>query len=267
MRKSPEIQVVTEILPNGVPLEMIKVEGGSFMMGSGDIKSPRENPVHKVNISNFYLGRYPITNEQFVLFLNEKGNQRAGLTKWVGINLSRCGITKEKNRFSCVKGFENHPMVYVNWHGAKAYCDWVSTRTGKSYRLPNEAEWEYAARGGQYSDRYEFAGSNKLKEVGWFSKNSHDELKVSGMKWPNELGFHDMSGNVWEWCADHWHNDYEGAPKDGSAWVESTKMNQRLIRGGSWTNNEFVCRVSYRNWGYDDVRDDIIGFRLARNAT
>ena len=134
--------------------------------------------------------------------------------------------------------FEDHPVINVTWYGAIAYCDWLSEKEGQPYRLPSEAEWEYVARGGVKSKDFLFAGGHKLKEVGWYSKNSHGQTKPVGLKQPNELGLYDMSGNVDEWCADHWHENYNGAPNDGSAWVTGGDASRRVVRGGSWYDND-----------------------------
>ncbi|QQS30955.1 MAG: formylglycine-generating enzyme family protein [Sphingobacteriales bacterium] len=127
--------------------------------------------------------------------------------------------------------------------------------------MPTEAQWEYAARGGQLRGEYNYAGSNKLKEVGWYDQNSHSETKDVGLKIPNELGLYDMSGNVWEWCADNWHTDYKGAPQDGSAW-EGGDSAFRVLRGGSWFNLAVSCAVAYRFNNHPDGDYNNIGFRL-----
>ena len=137
---------------------------------------------------------------------------------------------------------ERYPIIGVSWQNAIAYCRWLSEVTGQSYRLPSEAEWEFAARGGTQSGGYRYAGSNKLEEVGWYNHNSHSQTKPVGLKLPNELGIYDMSGNVWEWCADYWHDNYDSAPADGSAWLGEEENTRRVIRGGSWFNNVNNCQ-------------------------
>lgn len=133
------------------------------------------------------------------------------------------------------------------------------------YRLPTEAEWEYAARGGPNPEgrpRYEYAGGNKLDEVGWYSENSHRETKPVGLKLPNELGIYDMSGNVWEWCEDQWHGNYEGAPADGSAWRGQEQGAARVSRGGSWGDDAGLCRCASRFYWLPQLRYIHVGFRL-----
>ncbi|MBK6948155.1 MAG: formylglycine-generating enzyme family protein [Haliscomenobacter sp.] len=157
----------------------------------------------------------------------------------------------------------NRPVEQVSWIDVQTFLEKLNTRTGKTYRLPSEAEWQYAARGGHRSQGFTYSGGNKLNEVGWYDENSHAETKPVGLKQPNELGLYDMSGNVWEWCADVWHDNYEGAPDDGSAWTTGGDQDWRVVRGGSWYFDDDNCRVSSRDW-YDSVdRFNNIGFRLA----
>lgn len=235
-------------------------------MGSNDYEAAQ--PIHEVEVPSFYLGRYPITNEQFVPFLNAKGNQEEKGQRWVNLEGgylgAKCGIKKSQDGFECIKGQEKHPMIYVNWYGAHAYCEWLSVQTGQAYHLPSESAWEYAARGGKYQSRFSYAGSNYLNEVGWYGQNSHDQTKPVGLKFPNELGLYDMSGNVWEWCTDYWHENYEGAPTDGSTWLTGGDSTRRVVRGGSWCENDLRCRVSSRVRDFAMDRNSVIGFRVAR---
>ena len=249
--------------------EMIPIKGGSFQMGGDQYDD--EQPIHKVIVPDFLLGKYPVTNIQFVDFLNayqsdtildgpNKGEKIIVEYEW-GLSLEE-GIWKV-----ATPGFEQYvgkkPVINVTWYGAVAYCEWLSAQTDDNYRLPTEAEWEYAARGGK-SNRFTYSGSQKLKEVGWYDDNSHGQTHPVGLKLPNELGLYDMSGNVDEWCADHWHENYKGAPKDGSAWVTGGEATRRVVRGGSWYFDDLNSRVSYRFRYYSDSRDYDIGFRVAR---
>jgi formylglycine-generating enzyme required for sulfatase activity len=257
--------VETDILLNGLRFEMIKVTGGTFEMGSNEYDS--EKPVHKVTIPDFYLGKYPVTNRAYAVFLNHYGSDQVTSGEYAGqkmIYSHRWGVQVQDGRWAPAKGFEDHPVVVVTWYGAQEYSRWLTEQTGRPYRLPSEAEWEYAARGGNQSLGFRFAGGHKLKEVGWYWQNSHEETKPVGLKLPNELGLYDMSGNVWEWCSDFWHNNYEGAPEDGGAWLGRKDDRSRVVRGGSWLNDDAVCSVSNRNWNYADFRNDDIGFRVAR---
>ncbi len=224
---------------NGHEFWMMPVEGGTFQMGDeyGDLQSVCR-PTHLVKVSNFFVGKYPVTQ---------------GLWKTV--------MGKENNP-SFFEG-DNRPVEQVSWDEAKVFIEKLNTLMGKKYRLPKEAEWEFAARGGSKSRGYAFAGSNKLKEVGWFDKNSHGETKPVGLKDANELGVFDLSGNVWEWCEDDWHPNYYRSPQGGSAWINSPERGlARVIRGGSWRGFAKDSRAAYRYHLMPDDRSMNIGFRL-----
>ncbi len=255
-------EVITDSFPVGSSLKFIKIEGGSFLMGSNEYDN--EQPVHKVSVTDFLLAQYPVTVKTYLSFAN--GTQ-SNAPEWM----------EEGNEYNIYTGTDNYykkfgtslfaddsPIVGISWDNAKAFCHWLNQQTGKNYRLPSEAEWEYAARGGKYSNGFKYAGSNKLKEVGWYNLNSHAEMKQVGLKLPNELGIHDMSGNVWEWCEDVWHDDYKGAPKDGEPWMKGGDQSLRVVRGGSWGSNGSSCRVSLRVRNLTVGRINNFGFRLAR---
>ncbi len=225
------------------PIEKISVAGGTFQMGSPDgVGSTNERPQHSVTLSNFKISRYEITNAQYAVFLNAKGNQSEGGDTWLDINSSYCQIEKVGGVFKAKAGKENYPVIMVTWYGARAYAVWAGGR------LPTEAEWEYAARGGNQSNGYTYSGSNTVDDVAWHSGNTGSgapRTKEVGTKQANELGIYDMSGNVWEWCEDQWHNDYNGAPTDGSTWVTDGDGNH-VIRGGSGDDDADYCRVAER---------------------
>lgn len=197
-------------------------------------------PVHEVTVKDFYFSKYPVTQALWRAVMGDDPPELA------------------------FKGSGNRPVERVSWDDAQAFIQKINEQTGERYRLPTEAEWEYAARGGIYKNGFKYAGSNKLKEVGWYSENSQRETKPVGLKFPNELGLYDMSGNVWEWCQDVWHENYEGAPGDGSTWMEGGEQNRRVVRGGSWYDDSNVCRVAFRHWDSTVVRVSNLGFRLAR---
>ena len=245
--------------------EMLLVEGALFSMGSN--KYDREKPIHGVNVPTFYLSQFPVTNSQYAEFLQEYQSDAIKTGAHQGQKIIYefpWGLQQLAGIWQAATGFEYHPVINVTWYGAVAYCDWLSEKEGQPFRLPSEAEWEYAARGGNKSKGFPYAGGHKLKELGWYGQNSHDQTKPVGLKQPNELRLYDMSGNVWEWCADHWHENYKGAPTDGSAWITGGAATRRVVRGGSWFDYDIRCRVSDR-YRVDAVNWFIgIGFRVAR---
>ena len=226
----------------------------------------REKPARiDVKVNAFYMGKYEVTNEEFAAFLNAEGNQEEGGREWVNLRGSK--IKKDGDRFVVEEGFEKHPMIYVSWYGARAYCQWLSQQTGQNYRLPSEAEWEYAARGAEQGakDNFLYSGSSTIDEVAWYDGNSGNQTHEVGKQQPNQLGLYDMSGNVYEWCADPWHNTYDNAPKDGRVWEEGGDNSIRVLRGGSWGSSARVCRVAYRLIIDPDNRGNDGGFRVARD--
>ena len=168
----------------------------------------------------------------------------------------------------------DRPVENVSWEDTQPFFEalnrWYAgtgayqARPGR-FGLPTEAQWEYAARGGRYGKYfdYPYSGGNRLEELGWYNGNSHGETQAVGRKLPNALGLYDMSGNVWEWCEDDWHENYDNAPADGSAWVDTPRGSDRVVRGGSWYGNAVNCRVAFRNHGHPDSRNDYLGFRAA----
>jgi formylglycine-generating enzyme required for sulfatase activity len=228
----------TEILPGNIKLEMIKIPAGSFLMGSADNDGSAyddEKPQHRVNLQEFYLGKYPVTQEQYQAIM--------------GNNPSYCG-NNPKN-----------PVEQVSWNDAQEFCQKLNQKTGKKYRLPSEAEWEYACRAGTQT-RYYFGDDEKqLGEYAWFSENSGSKSHPVGQKKPNNWGLYDMSGNVWEWCEDAWHKNYENAPTDGTAWNENHSVTKdRVLRGGSWVNGPGNCRSAFRSLSVNRHSD--LGFRV-----
>jgi formylglycine-generating enzyme required for sulfatase activity len=162
---------------------------------------------------------------------------------------------------SYLKG-DNYPVTNVSWGDAIKFCNRLNIATGKQYRLPTEAEWEYAARGGNQSQGYKYSGSNNLYNVGWFDVNSDSNIHIVGEKLPNELGIYDMSGNVWEWCND-WYSSYSSASQTNPTGPSYGLGSGRVGRGGSWRSIATSCRVSIRSNGnnpYNNLND--VGFRV-----
>jgi formylglycine-generating enzyme len=216
--------------------EMQLIKGGAFMMGSD--KYDDEKPIHEVHVKDFYIGKYPVT--------------QALWEKVMGSNPSH------------FKG-RNRPVEQVSWDDIKneflPKLNELTNPDGSEFRLLTEAEWEYAAKGNQ---NYIYSGSNDLEIVGWYDDNSHQETKPVGLKNPNGFGLYDMSGNVWEWCEDYYHDNYQNAPLDGTARTDADKDSRRVLRGGSWSNVDFSCRVAIRAWSTPALRISDVGFRVAR---
>jgi len=241
---------------------MVPVSGGTFFMGCRDGRdtecNTNEKPAHNVTVHDFAIGRYEITRADWHTVM---GNDPS----------------KFKNCDQC-------PVTNVSWDDVQDFIKKANAKNGKKYRLPTEAEWEYAARGGNLSNNLLYAGANNMSEVGWFWKNSGDSLlsgewgreKVHfnkckthpvGQKRRNELGLCDMSGNVWEWVADDWHGNYKNAPTDGSAWIgQGTRGDYRIVRGGSWSDLPRNCRAGVRTRNSPTIRNNNVGFRLSLSS-
>lgn len=244
--------------------EMVLVEGGTFTMGCVESRdgecSENELPTREVSLSDFWIGKYEVTNEEFVLFLQDKGNQEEGGAIWYDPGSGK--ITEGKEGFEVSSGYEKHPATGISWYAARAYANWLGEKTGQTYRLPTEAEWEFAARGGTGSQGYRYAGSNDIAEVAWYLDNSNGTTHPIGDLKANELGIHDMSGNVWEWCSD-WYGLYEREKGIINNPKGPDQGGSRVLRGGSWDLYGDYARVSYRV-SYPGFRFNYIGFRLSR---
>jgi formylglycine-generating enzyme required for sulfatase activity len=265
--KTPsQAQHFVEELGNGVKLEMVYVPGGQFMMGSDDrqfeeylnqlkkdlswtqaniddyLKGYDERPQHSVNVPSFLMSKYPVTQAQYETIIgsnpsNFKGSQR--------------------------------PVEQVSWDDAQAFCQKLTKQTNKAYRLPSEAEWEYACRAGTKTPFY--FGATISPDVvnydgnypyGNAPKGVYRETTTDVGSFPaNSFGLYDIHGNVWEWCLDTWHENYQAAPTDGSAWINEN--NYQVLRGGSWISLAKNCRSAHRNWGTPGLRFYNFGFRLA----
>jgi len=249
-------QFYPEDLGNGVTLEMVQIPGGTFVMGSPKTEAQSldsERPQHSVTVSPFLMGKFPVTEAQYVAVM---GNNPA--------------TESYDGRFVA----SNRPVVDVSWKKAIAFCERLSEQTGKPYRLPSEAEWEYACRAGtktpfHFGDtiRTHLANYNGMYFYGLASHGTYiEESTPVGSFSANAFGLFDMHGNVWEWCLDHWHDNYEGAPVDGSAWLDNNdSLNveaRRLLRGGSYFNDPRYCRSACRNDYRADYQNYGVGFRV-----
>jgi len=254
---------------------MVKIEGGSFTMGCIESRDglceSNETPSLQVAITSFYLSKYEVTVAQFKSFIDQTNYQTDADKK--GYSYVWTGSTSEKKygvnwRFDVVGNLRDlsdyqHPVIHVSHIDAIAYCSWLSKQTGKTYRLPTESEWEYAARGGKLTKGYMYAGSNEIKEVAWYDENSNNTThKVGGLK-PNELGLYDMNGNIYEWCAD-WYNEKYFKPTLQINPQSSYQDLLAVLRGGSWKQSGSLSRVSSRHKGFPEDCNFNVGFRVAR---
>ena len=222
---------------NGISIEMVKVEAGTFMMGAtSEMKHPYdwEKPVHQVTLTNeYYMGKYEVTQALWQAVMG--------------------------NNPSHFKG-ENLPVETVNWNECQEFISKLNSMTGRKFRLPTEAEWEYAARGGKKSRSYQYSGSSNISDVAWYDGNSVNKTHPVGTKQANELGIYDMTGNVWEWCSD-WYGFYSSSSQTNPTGADSGSS--RVFRGGSWYGNARYCRLSFRDCTPPDCRGYNLGLRLA----
>ena len=248
----------------------VLVEGGTFTMGDtwggGDSD---ERPTHKVTFTyDFYIGKYEVTFDEYDAFCNATGKSKASDSGW---------------------GRGTRPVINVTWWDAIDYCNWLSEKEklpkaydsdgnlldkdGRitidpskvvGYRLPTEAEWEYAAKGGNKSEGYKYSGSDNVSDVAWYSSNSGSKTQEVGKKAPNELGLYDMSGNVWEWCSD-WYGSYSSSAQTNP--YNSTAGSSRVVRGGGWFNDATDTRVANRYYNFSpSFTFNYLGFRICRTV-
>ncbi len=245
-RRNGEAKYFEEDLGNGVKLEMVQIPGGSFLMGSPENEQDRltsESPQHQVKVPSFFMGKYEVTQEQYQAIMGENPSK-----------------FKDTNR----------PVETVSWNDAVEFCQKISQKTGKNYRLPSEAEWEYACRAGtttpfyfgesitpdlvNYNGSYPYASAPKGKY--------REQTTDVGTFPPNAFGLYDMHGNVWEWCLDDWNENYINAPSDGSVWIRQSAK-YKLLPGGSWSYFARYCRAANRAGNSRDNRINDCGFRVA----
>ncbi|GCL39379.1 serine/threonine protein kinase [Sphaerospermopsis reniformis] len=264
-----------EDLGNGVILEMVEIPGGTFLMGSPESEEGRdsdESPQHQVTVPSFFMGKYPVTQEQYQAIMGNnpsyfKGNRSTSLTNRGSTSLTNRGSTSLTNRGS-TSLTNKRPVENVNWNDAVKFCQRLSQKTGKNYTLPSEAQWEYACRAGtttpfyfgesitpdlvNYDGNYPYGSAPK----GIYRQQTTDV----GTFPPNAFGLYDMHGNVWEWCLDDWVDNYNNAPIDSSAVTSQTL--RKVMRGGAWVSNPSLCRSAFRKDLNLDNRNDFPGFRL-----
>lgn len=258
---------------NNLEIDMVFVEGGSFKMGdiwNDENDYDDELPVHQVILSDYYLSATEVTNTQYCEFLNEVGNLKDKGYFWLNLDgdmYVECLIEEREESYYPKRGYEDYPVIFVNWYGAIAFCDWISKETGDNYRLPTEAEWEYAARGGGSEDN-RYAGIDKENELGeyaWYYMNSNSRIHPVGEKKPNLLGIYDMSGNVCEWCSDWYVEDYyKNSPLENP--TGPSMGADRVSRGGGWLDYPWHLRCSDRGGHYPVRSWSRVGFRLCRTG-
>ena len=223
---------------NGVSFKMVKVAGGTFQMGAtseqGSDASDDEKPVHSVTLSDYWIGETEVTQ---ALWQAVMGSNPSWFT-----------------------GDSQLPVENVSWNDCQTFIQTLNELTGQSFRLPTEAEWEFAARGGISTLGYKYASSNTVGDVAWYKDNSSSKTHPVATKSPNELGLYDMSGNVWEWCQD-WYGSYSSSAQTDP--VGPSSGSSRVPRGGSWFINAGGCRVAARNGYTPSIRSSDLGLRLA----
>jgi formylglycine-generating enzyme required for sulfatase activity len=269
-----QAQYFEEDLGNEIKLAMVLIPEGSFMMGSPEDEEGHDefqSPQHEVTVKAFCMGKYPVTQAQWEI-----------VAAWPQVELE---LDPNPSDF---KGGDR-PVENVSWYDAVEFCARLSQKTGRNYRLPSEAEWEYACRAGTKTPFHfgetittELANYNGNHTYGAGVKGVYREetTPVGSFGVANAFGLYDMHGNVWEWCADHWHDNYEGAPTDGRVWDENDNKNlyqnyidllvnvkndnrPRLLRGGSWINDPVYCRAAYRIYvNAPGDRSYFLGFRV-----
>jgi len=238
--ESTKTQKGRQTIINNLLHNMVLVEGGTFTMGStseqGNDALKYEKPAHKVTLSTFYIGKYEITQEEWEAVMGSNPSKSLG---------------------------EKRPVDNVNWDDCQEFVKKLGQLTGKKFRLPTEAEWEFAARGGNKSQGYKFAGSDNLDAVAWYQDDSSGESHLVGQKNPNELGLFDVAGNVWEWCQD-WYGPYTYSYDSYSLSnpTGATNGTDRVIRGGSWDSYKRRCRVSNRDGIDPSDRFIYVGLRV-----
>ena len=254
-REWQQAEYFVEPLGNGIELEMVYIPGGTFMMGSPEDEKDSfswEKPQHQVRIEPFYLGKFQVTQAQW--------REVAKLPQ----------IERELNPEPSEFKGDNRPVEQVSWYDAEEFCARLSKATGREYSLPSEAEWEYACRAGTNTP-FHYGETITSEIASYYGRNTYAEEPAGedreqttpvGSFPANRFGLYDMHGNVDEWCADPWHENYEGAPQNGRVWRENGNENRSPLRGGSWYNNPRYCRSAYRSYNSRDGIYSNVGFRV-----
>ncbi len=244
--KAPQRELPTHYTVNGVEFDMVQVDGGTFTMGAtaeqGSEAQDWEKPAHQVTLSSYQIGKTEVTQELWQAVMGTNPSRNTGSLQL--------------------------PVEYVKWVDCQEFISKLNELTGANFRLPTEAEWEFAARGGNLSQGYKYAGSNTLSKVAWYVGNSASMTHPVAQKAANELGIYDMSGNVWEWCNDWYQQNYPtDQPVTDPIGPESNEWNCKVYRGGAYDKDASFCRVSTRaNGSYNNTfsRYKFLGLRLAQ---
>ena len=230
-------------LGNGIVMEMVRIPLGKFALGSPPNETSRrenESPISEVNVPAFYMAKFAVTQEQ-----------------WVEVMGRNPSIFRETLQA---------PVENISWLEAQDFCRKLAQRSQHFYRLPSESEWEYACRAGT-NTAYHFGDSPaQLSDYAWFGENANKRSHPVGQKVPNPWGLYEMHGGIWEWCEDIWHDNFNGAPADGSAWISGDNSSRRVRKGGSWSNEAQLCRSASREWHWQSDRYNDIGFRVVISA-
>lgn len=238
-------------------LELVEIPAGTFLMGSPEdegYKEEEEVPQHEVTIPTFFMGKYPVTQAQWRVVAE--------------LPLVNRELDPDPSYF---KG-DRRPVELVSWYDAVEFCNRLSAQTGREYRLPTEAEWEYACRAGTQTP-FHF-GETITTDLANYNGNPYNNesrgeyrketTPVGHFGIANAFGLYDMHGNVWEWCLDHWHENYKEAPIDGSAWLSDYEREDRVLRGGSWSYSPWECRSASRYYSFPNDKSVHFGFRVVR---
>lgn len=249
-RETKQAEYFTVNLKDNITMEMVYITEGTFIMGSPEKEQGRsedESPQHEVKVSSFFMSKYLITQAQYLAVMNDNPSTFQG---------------------------ENKPVEKVSWYDASEFCDKLLGLTGIKFRLPSEAEWEYACRAGTDTPFYcgETISTHLANYKGTFGYGnggagiSRNETTDVGSFLPNGFGLYDLYGNVWEWCRDTWHDGYHHAPNDSKAWEDEETHDEKLprvLRGGSWDDTSYYCRSAVRLWTSPIAKGKLIGFRVA----
>ncbi|MGL5943417.1 MAG: formylglycine-generating enzyme family protein [Waterburya sp.] len=258
-RKIGQAKYFTEDLGNGIALEMVEIPGGIFRMGSPEderYRNEHESPQHQVTVPPFYMAKFPVNQAQ-----------------WQAV-VSLPPVKRELNPEPSLFKENRLPVEQVSWYDAVEFCQRLSQATGKNYRLPSEGEWEYACRAGTTTPFHfgktittQLANYPGIIQYANEPRGMYRFKTTKGGKFPpNAFGLYDMHGNVWEWCLDSWHDNYQGAPVDGSAWIDNSNR-YRIIRGGSWFYHPLASRSAYRGKNSLDRIKVNPGFRCVVGKT